>query len=135
MGFVPVHSIKDLRLALKSIRFYSSSCLLMYFFTQTMIMLSIKHRISSEKLDSRTCTGQFKIMLRLSGGQPKIYSQKSLFHFSLLKTDTADNDYTQFTLLFTSTCFRMWELTGNQKLWRTTRNYNVVVRGQFLLFF
>ena len=40
---------------------------------------------------TKTWAGQLKIMLCLSGGQPKIYSQKLLFqHVSLFKPDTAD---------------------------------------------
>ena len=38
-------------------------------------------------------------------------------------------DYTHSTLLVTRSCFGLWKLTDNQNLLRTTRNYNLVVRG------
>ena len=61
-------------------------------------------------------------------------------HVSVLKLDTTDKllnilNYSYInksysTFLVTNSCFRLWQLTGNQKLWRTTRNS----KGQFLYF-
>ena len=37
--------------------------------------------------------------------------------------------YTHSTFLVTSSCFRLQQLMDNQKLWRTTRNYNLIARA------
>ena len=31
------------------------------------------------------------------------------------------------TLLVTKSCFKLWQLTENQNVWRTTRNYSLAV--------
>ena len=38
-------------------------------------------------------------------------------------------DYTHSNLLVKQSCFELWQLTDNQKVWKTTRNYNPFAHG------
>lgn len=80
---------------------------------------------------TKTCVGQPKIMIWLSGGQPKSKSQKLLFSivWSNLSNLLFINWHSLHFIGRKYSCFGLRQLTDIQNLWRTTRNYNLVVRG------